>query len=186
VSKALLLAVTLFSAACSATPFERGLELGREHAQRLKKGELTFERFARDLDRADERSGDARARDEFERGYAEATAPVRAELIEMVTATLATQAIDDLGATTSGMVSGIRASLEKDGELDREKIRGAGRKMGELMNVMKEGLDEFHRGMEEGLGEDGEEHRRFRKEVHEQMEETKRQMEKDRREMGFE
>jgi hypothetical protein len=148
-------AVLLLTFACTASPYEQGVELGTEHAEMLRANELTFERFTHDLDEADREHPQPTAREEFRSGYSKAIEPVRAELIELVTARIATDAIDRIGATAGQLVDSVRAAIKKpDGELDRAKIRHAGREVGKLLRDFTESAVEFQKGIEEGLEKD--------------------------------
>jgi hypothetical protein len=144
----------LLATACSQSPYERGLELGKQHAELLRDHELTFERFTADLDAADDRYDDQQDRDELRRGYEEAIEPVRTELTRMIAEELTGDAIDQIGATARGLVDGIKRKIStSDGKLDREKVRALGRDVGKLLRRFEEGAKEFGKGVEEGLEE---------------------------------
>ena len=142
----------LILTACSS-PYERGLDLGREHAELLREGELTFDRLTKDLNEADEDNDEAEQKD-FRRGYSESIEPVRRELDKLVLKELASDAIDQLGATASALVEGVRNALKTpDGKIDREKMRELGRDFGKMMRDLKESAEEFGKGAKEGFEE---------------------------------
>lgn len=143
----------LLLTACSS-PYERGLDLGREHAELLKEGELTFNKLTRDLNEADEKISEATEVKEFRRGYSEAIEPVKKELDKLVLKELASDAIDQLGATATALVDSIKDTIKTpDGKIDREKLRALGRDFGEFMRDLKESAEEFGKGAKEGFEE---------------------------------
>ncbi len=154
VTRAILLALSLLLtlAACTKSPYERGFALGEEHAKLLRAGQLTFDRFTADLDRADRDLPDADERRELRRGYAEATESVRVELAKMLVEALAVGAADQAGQTARALVDAFKSAIETpEGRLDREKIHSFGQGVGKFLREVDQAADEFQKGVDEGL-----------------------------------
>jgi hypothetical protein len=101
--------------ACSS-PYERGLDLGREHAKLVREGELTAKKLARDLEEVGEQIREAADQEEFRRGYSEATEPVRRELDKL----MVKETMRDLGRDFGKMMRDLKEGAEEFGKGAKE------------------------------------------------------------------
>lgn len=148
-TKTLLVALLLLLVlvACSKSPEERGLALGHKHAEQLRAKALTFETFTADLDQALDDGADEDEVAEFRAGYAKGIEPARLELAALIAGEAAAETVRGLGVVSAEVVNRVRAELES---ADRDAIREAGKKTGELIRLLQETADEFGKGLKEG------------------------------------
>jgi hypothetical protein len=145
---ALFLLLTLV--ACSTSPYERGLALGEKHVEQLRAKTLTFEQFAADTADAIDEDADDREIADFHRGYREGVAPERVLLAALIAGEAAAETLRAAGTIADEVLTRTRDELEA---ADREAVREAGKKTGELFRAFEDSAKEFEKGVREGMKE---------------------------------
>lgn len=161
----LFAALTLLVAlvACAKTPTEAGTALGAEHVALVRSGELTYDRFAEDLEEGTEAYAAEADREAFRDAYLRAVEPEKAKIAALYVAyaaDMAGEAIGDameafgrgFGRMAGGFVDGIRRVASDEVEEEKSKsLKELGRRIGRTVKSIGEDLEEVAEGIEEGL-----------------------------------
>lgn len=151
--------------ACTKSPTEAGTELGRAHVEAVRNEQLTYERFAQDLEEGLADYETKAERDQFADAYTEAVQPERARIAALYLEYLGKHAGEALGDAMEAFgrgfgrmaggfldglkqVGGDRVEAEKD-----QGLRDLGRSIGRTMKKVGQDLSEVAEGIEEGLDE---------------------------------